>query len=103
VWLFEPSLPTFETIFSSLHYDVNRILSMIAANQAEADRATRGMVNVEAQEYQRRSQMINEFGQNMQGDADPTLRNFSDWQLGAWRRRDRYAGGEAMEDRREWH
>jgi hypothetical protein len=66
VRLFERSMPTFETIFSSLHYDINRILSMIAANQAAANQTTRGMVNAEAEEYQRRSQMINQFGQNMQ-------------------------------------
>lgn len=65
-WLFERSMPTFETIFSSLRYDINRILSMIAADQAVANQTTRGVVNSEAQAYQRRSQMINQFGQNMQ-------------------------------------
>lgn len=66
VRFFEGSMHTFETIFSSLRYDINRIVSMIAANQAAANQTTRGMVNTEAQEYQRRSQMINQFGQNMQ-------------------------------------
>jgi hypothetical protein len=66
VWLFERSMPTFETIFSSLRYDINRIFSMIAANQAAATQTTRGTINAEAEEYRRQSQMINQFGQNMQ-------------------------------------
>jgi len=76
VWLFERSMPTFETIFSSLHYDINRILSMIAADQAAANQTTRGMVNAEAQEYQRQSQMINLFGQNMQAMQNQLYETF---------------------------
>ena len=65
-YLFDQDLPLFEKVFSSLHYDTNRILALVAQNEADQNRTVNTMINQEHDGFQRRSQMISQFGQFMQ-------------------------------------
>jgi hypothetical protein len=64
--LFNRDMLMFGAILSSLHYNIDRILAMVAANQQATSRTIGNIIRDEAQEYQRRSQMITQNGQQMQ-------------------------------------
>jgi hypothetical protein len=59
-------LPIFGNILSSLRYDANRIVNLVAANQAETYRINQSIINGEAQAYQRREQAITQTGQQIE-------------------------------------
>jgi hypothetical protein len=58
--------PVFDSIFRSLHYDSDRIMQLIREVEQRQSQTAAGVIRGEAGEYQRRSQMIDEFGRNMQ-------------------------------------
>lgn len=64
--IFSQSEAVFEHVFMSLHYDLKRILDMIQENAQLQREIVGGIAQGEANEYQQRSQMITQFGQNMQ-------------------------------------
>jgi hypothetical protein len=73
-YLFGQDMSLFERVFSSLHYDTNRILALVAQNEANQNRTVNTMINQESDGFQRRSQMISQFGQFMQ-DSQVALGN----------------------------
>jgi hypothetical protein len=65
-YLFHQDMPLFEKVFSSLRYDTNRILALVAQNESNQNGTVNTMINQERDGFQRRSQMISQFGQFMQ-------------------------------------
>ena len=63
---FDQDMPLFEKVFSSLHYDTNRILDVAAADRSTRNRTIGNMINQQGNEFARSSQAIYQFGQIMQ-------------------------------------
>jgi hypothetical protein len=64
--LFDQDMPLFEKVFSSLHYDANRILRLAAADRSTRNRTIGNIIHQQGNEFARSSQAINQFGQFMQ-------------------------------------
>jgi hypothetical protein len=73
-YLFDQDMPLFEKVFLSLHYDTNRILDLVTQNESNQNGIVSTMIKQERDGFQRRSQMISQFGQFMQ-DSQVALGN----------------------------